>query len=98
MVVMFFTWLFLSRCESKQSAGSVSEPLLSDPGMDVDVGTPSHLNRDKNIKYHDLVDIVTVDLTRDEYDEEDDMEGEDEVTSRLSGKMRLLWTFYYWLV
>ena len=97
MVVMFFTWLILSRRESEQSAGSVSEPLLSDPGITVDGGSPSHLDRDKSLKYHDLVDIDAVDLLRDEYDEEDDIEGE-EVTSRLSGKMKLLWTFYYWLV
>lgn len=90
MVVMFFTWLFLSRRESEQSAGSISEPLLSNPGMDD--------GRDKTLKYHDLVDTDTVDLIRDEYDEEDDIDGEDEITSRLSGKMKLLWTFYYWLV
>lgn len=96
MVVMFFTWLFLSRRGSEQSAGSISEPLLSDPGMDG--GNPSNLNRDKTLKYHDLVDTDTVDLRRDEYEEEDDMDSEDEVASRLSGKMKLLWTFYYWLV
>ena len=96
MVVMFFTWLFLSRRESEQSADSTSEPLLSDPGMDGN--NPSHLDRDKTPKYHDLVNVDTVDLMRDEYDEEDDIEGEDEVTSRLNGKMKLLWTFYYWLV
>lgn len=93
MVLMFFTWLFLSR---RESAGSTSEPLLSDPGMDAD--SPSHPSRDETLKYHDLVDTDTVDLTRDEYDEDDDMDGEDEVTSRLSGKMKFLWTFYYWLV
>lgn len=98
MVVMFLTWLFLNRRKAEKSTGSASEPLLSDPGMDVDGGSPSHLNRDKSFKYHDLVDIGTVDLIRDEYDEEDDMESEDEVTSRLNGKMKLLWTFYYWLV
>jgi AAT family amino acid transporter len=97
MVVMFFTWLFLRRRESEQSAGSASEPLLSDPEMEVDSGSPRHLNRDKTLKYHDLVDIDTVDLVRDEYDEEEDIE-EDEVMSRLSGKMKLLWTFYYWFV
>ena len=96
MVVMFFTWLFLSRRESEQIVGSTSEPLLSNPGMDG--GIPSHVNRDKTLKYHDLVNIDTVDLIRDEYDEEDDMEGEDEITSRLNGKMKLLWTLYYWLV
>ena len=94
---MFFAWLFFSRRESEQSTGSTSEPLLSDPGSDG--GTPSRLNWDKTLKkYHDLVDIDTVDLVRDEYNEEDDTEGEDEVASRLSGKMRLLWAFYYWLV
>jgi len=97
MVVMFFTWLFLSRRESEQSEGSTSEPLLSDPGMDD--GIPSHLDRDKTLKYHDLVNVDTVDLVRDEYDdEEDDVEDENEVTRRLSGKMKLLWTLYYWLV
>ena len=96
MVVMFFTWLIFSRRESEQSAGLTSEPLLSDPGMDGD--RPSHVDRDKTLKYHDLVNIDTVDLIRDEYDEEDDMEGEDEITSRLNGKMKLLWTLYYWLV
>jgi len=96
IVVMFFAWLFFSRREWEQSAGSISEPLLSDPR--IDDGTPSRLNRDKIFKYHDLVDIDTVNLIRDEYDEVDDTESEDEVASRLSGKMRLLWTFYYWLV
>ena len=93
MVVMFFAWLFFSRRESERLADSASDPLLSDPEID---GSSSRLNRDK-IKYHDLVDVDTVDLTRDEYDE-DDTEVEDEVANRLSGKMRLLWTFYYWLV
>jgi len=96
IVVMFFAWLFFSRRESEQSAGSISEPLLSDPG--IDDGTPSRLNRDRIFKYHDLVDIDSVNLIRDEYDEVDDTESEDDVASRLSGKMRLLWTFYYWLV
>jgi amino acid transporter, AAT family len=93
---MFFAWLFLSRRESEQTAGSTSEPLLSDPG--IDGGSPNRLNRDKTLRYHDLVDVDTVDLIRDEYDEVDDMESEDEVASRLTGEMRLLWTFYYWLV
>lgn len=92
---MFFTWLFFSHRESEKAAGSTSDPLLSDPG--IDGSSPSRLTRDK-FKYHDLVDTVTVDLIRDEYNEEDDMADEDEVVSRLNGKMKLLWTFYYWLV
>jgi len=72
------------------------DPLFSDPS---DGDSPNRLNRNEvKVKYHDLVDINTVDLIRDEYDEEDDTEGEDEITSRLHGKMKLLWTFYYWLI
>lgn len=95
-MVMFFAWLFFSRRKWEQSPGSISEPLLSDPGMD---GSPSRLNRDMTSKYHDLVDINTVNLITDEYDEVDNTDSEDsEDEVRLSGKMRLLWTFYYWLV
>lgn len=92
IVVMFFAWLFFSR---RVSAGSASVPLLSDPR--IDGGSPNRLNKDR-IKYHDLVDIDTVDLIKDEYEEEDDTESEDKVAMRLSGKMKLLWTLYYWVV
>ena len=92
MIVMCLAWLFLSRRESGRSVCSAPDSLLSDPG--IDGGIP----KGERIKYHDLVDIDTVDLTRDEYDEGDDTGEEDEVASRLSGKMKLLWTFYYWLV
>ena len=92
---MYFAWLLLSRGESGQSVDPASVPLLSDPG--IDGSRPSGLDRER-IKYHDLVDIDAVDLTRDEYDEEDDTGDEDKIASRLKGKMKLLWTFYYWLV
>ena len=90
IIVMFFAWLFFSRRESELSARS----LFPDPS---DGNSPSRPNRNE-VKYHDLVDINTVDLIRDEYDEEDDTGVEDEMTSRLNGKMKLLWTFYYWLI
>ncbi|KAF8810121.1 hypothetical protein BYT27DRAFT_7186985 [Phlegmacium glaucopus] len=96
IIIMFLTWLLFGARESGRSAGSTSEldPLLSNPG--VDGSSPGRLNR-YQIKYHDLVDVDTVDLKRDEY-EEVDAGGEDEIARRLSGKKKLLWTLYYWIV
>lgn len=91
---MIFAWLLFGGRQSGQSAGSTSDPPLSDPG--IDDGNPSRLNRQK-IKYYDIVDIDTVDLTRDEY-EEADTGDEDEIARRLSGKNKILWTVYYWIV
>ncbi|KAF8813720.1 hypothetical protein BYT27DRAFT_7180470 [Phlegmacium glaucopus] len=92
IIVMFFAWLLFGGRES----GSTSDPPpLSNPG--VDGSSPSRLNNRNKIRYHDLVDVDTVDLIRDEY-EEVDTGGEDEIARRLSGKKRLLWTIYYWIV
>lgn len=47
----------------------------------------------------DLVDVNTVDLVRDEYEEQPVDEAEDKrVEQRLSGKARWGWRVYYWVV
>ncbi|KAI0052705.1 hypothetical protein FA95DRAFT_1532626 [Auriscalpium vulgare] len=47
-------------------------------------------------RLHDVVDVDTVDLKRDEYDEvEDDRHEDEERAKRLGGKMRWGWKVYY---
>jgi amino acid transporter, AAT family len=48
--------------------------------------------------YSDLVDVKTVDLSRDEYMEGDHDRADDEQRiTRMKGNTRYLWRLYYWL-
>lgn len=47
----------------------------------------------------DLVNVDTVDLARDEYQEEHVVSfGDDERDQRYKGKAKWLWRVYYWIV
>ncbi|KAF8170950.1 amino acid permease-domain-containing protein [Pholiota molesta] len=49
-------------------------------------------------QFHDLVDVNSVNLYIDEYEEEEQEVEQDQVTKRLNSKGRLFWSLYYWLV
>ncbi|CAA7259169.1 unnamed protein product [Cyclocybe aegerita] len=93
MGIMLLGWILLRNAATPVPPGSSTEPLLSDPSI------PAAPTK-KTTRYLDLVDVGTVDLYRDEYHEEgqEDEASEDEITRRLSGKKRLFWSLYYWLI
>ena len=48
--------------------------------------------------YNDLVDVKTVDLSRDEYTEGDQDSADNEQRMiRMKGSKRYLWKLYYWV-
>ncbi|KAF9814582.1 hypothetical protein IEO21_05040 [Rhodonia placenta] len=50
-------------------------------------------------RWHDIVDTTTVDLTRDEYEEDATDKADDELRAeRLKGQVGLLWRLYYWVI
>ncbi|KZT08438.1 uncharacterized protein LAESUDRAFT_723957 [Laetiporus sulphureus 93-53] len=97
MLAMFFGWIFIMR-----AAGSAS--LESEPEFDTSSAGPNvpllrrSIHR-KRKRYHDLVDLDTVDLTKDEYEEaETDRSDDEEREKRLNGCTGWLWAMYYWIV
>lgn len=60
----------------------------------------THPNDSTRSRFHDLVDSDSIDLFADEYAEEEqsDLGAEDEATIRKTGRMKLVWLLYYWLV
>jgi amino acid permease len=51
------------------------------------------------LRYGDLVDVKTVDLSRDEYTEGDQDRADDEERDiRMKGSKGYLWRLYYWIV
>jgi amino acid transporter, AAT family len=65
------------------------------------IPSPSSLSPGVHKKWWkgDLVDVSTVDLARDEYEEgQVDSSGDDERDKRCKGRTRWLWTAYYWVV
>ncbi|KAF4620986.1 hypothetical protein D9613_000345 [Agrocybe pediades] len=98
MVIMFVAWMVVrgfghdGTLLREDPISSPSEPLLPESS------TASSLGRRKS-RLHDLVDVDSVDLYRDEYAEDPiEVEAEDEVSKRLNGRLGLLWRLYYWLV
>jgi AAT family amino acid transporter len=90
---MYIAWFFKQRtARSTRTAGlsdSASTPLLS-PSLSEPEG-----------RYHDLVDIQTIDLSRDEYIEQDvtgKVDEDDDRDKRERGSAKYLWKMYYWLV
>ncbi|KAF8973198.1 amino acid permease-domain-containing protein [Flammula alnicola] len=97
IVVMFIAWMVLKRPTLQISQLSESTPSASDHSLPE--STLILRNNKKKSRFHDLVDVESVDLYRDEYTEEVvESAAEDEITKRLNGKARLLWSLYYWLV
>ncbi|KIM45065.1 hypothetical protein M413DRAFT_65884 [Hebeloma cylindrosporum] len=96
IAVMFTAWMLLKRPRHAND-----EP--SEDSSDTDPLLPrsnKHANDRTISRFHDLVDAETVDLFADEYTEEEqsDSDAEDEATKRKTGRMRLVWSLYYWLI
>ena len=62
--------------------------------------TSSSARPRRRIWYSDLVDTKTVDLQRDQYDEEEEERTADEKRDRRleSGRLRYFWKVWYWVV
>ncbi|KAF9485823.1 hypothetical protein BDN70DRAFT_870714 [Pholiota conissans] len=91
IIIMFMAWMVFRRPAPQLPTTPQSDartPLLFSQG---------HRDAHKS-KFHDLVDVNTVDLHVDEYEEEEEDIRDDEVTKRLNSKGRLFWSLYYWLV
>ena len=107
MLIMFLTWLYL-QSPSSSSESSLSNSKSTVLRNDADASQPllaqeSVINTDlkphRKHWYSDLVDVDNVDLSRDEYaDEEDDILDDEERTKRVSGRLGVLWTVYYWVL
>jgi len=83
MIVMFAVWLVVARRRY--------------PGRPVTLSNNTLIRRVQ--WYFDVVDIDTVDLYKDEYQEEEEDNIEDaKRANRLHGKTRILWKLYYWIV
>lgn len=72
--------------------------LIKRPGLK----TSPQSSRSRRLWYSDLVDVNTVDLRKDEYqDEESDRIDDDARVNRITkGNIgaRILWRLYYWVV
>ncbi|KAJ8521185.1 hypothetical protein ONZ45_g2094 [Pleurotus djamor] len=86
MVIMFTGWMLIRR-----------------PGADKGLPTGSgeaetSTRRRGGLWYSDLVDVGTVDLRRDEHEEDDNDKADDEQRNRrIAGKLGYLWRIYYWM-
>jgi AAT family amino acid transporter len=93
---MFAAWMLLKRHRhpnyDPSESSSDTDHLLS--------RSNTHTNDRKKSRFHDLVDADTVDLFADEYTEEEqsDSDTEDKAKKRKTGRMKLVWTLYYWLI
>lgn len=95
MVLMYIGWLLLKR-PAPRSDWEESRALISPTSA-----TPllRRAHRFSERTFHDLVDTLTVDLRRDEYEEAALDKVDDELReSRLHGRAQWLWTLYYWIV
>jgi len=96
IVVMFAARMIWKRpCYPKY--GSSEDPSTTDQLLP---RSNTHTNDNTRSRFHDLVDVDTIDLFADEYAEEEqsDLDTEDEAKKRKTGRMKLLWLLYYWLV
>ncbi|KAH7913180.1 amino acid permease/ SLC12A domain-containing protein [Hygrophoropsis aurantiaca] len=92
MLVMYVTWIVAKRVVSTSpgSGNSFSAPAHETTPL-IGTGTGGSPSR-----WFDIVDIQTVDLHKDEYDEDVIDEAEDEKRAkRLQSGARLLWRVYY---
>ena len=107
MLTMSLAWLYLNS-QSSSSQASYSHTKSTIIRNDADASQPllpqesvvtSDLIPHRKHWYSDLVDVDNVDLSRDEYvDQEGDILDDEERTKRVSGGLGLLWTVYYWVL
>jgi len=96
IVIMFAARMIWKRpCYPKY--GSSEDPSTTDQLLP---RSNTHTNDNTRSRFHDLVDVDTIDLFADEYAEEgrSESDAEDEAKKRKTGRMKLLWLLYYWLV
>lgn len=94
IAAMFVTWMLLKRPRHPNY-----NPLEGSSDIDHLLRSVYTNNRTRS-RFHDLVDAATVDLFADEYTEEEqsNLDTEDEETKRKTGRMKLVWSLYYWLI
>ena len=107
MLTMFLAWLYL-KYPSSSSQPSHSHTKSAIIRNDADASQPllpqqrvvmSDLRPHRKHWYSDLVDVDNVDLSRDEYvDQEGDILDDEERTKRVSGRLGVLWMVYYWVL
>ncbi len=104
MLVMYFSWLYLKRARRSERGRTNQVPTtVREVGVSTAVAsitTPllSAQSTGVHWRFHDLVDTETVNLHRDEYeDNEEDIVDDEERKARLGGDKRWLWSLYYWL-
>ena len=91
MIVMYLGWILVKR---PPKPAEREEPERR-PLLPVGCFGP----RSGRSRWHDLVDIHSLDLKRDEYQEvEEDRIDDAQRHKRLEGRARWLWRAYYWVV
>ena len=91
MIVMYLGWILVKR---PPKPAEREEPERR-PLLPVGCFGP----RSGRSRWHDLVDIHSLDLKRDEYQEvEEDRIDDAQRQKRLEGRARWLWRAYYWVV
>lgn len=87
MFIMCISWLLYTRL--RPSLSSEQTPLLS---------TNEDTHRNSGRFLSDIADVRSLDLTTDEYEEEEtENRGEEERERRLNGKMKYWWQFVYYI-
>lgn len=101
MIVMFVAWMVIRHPRLTfnllppiHTRSSSLEPI-------VPYTRPIQASRSRlNFQFSDLIDINTVDLKRDEYEEdaETDRLEDQQRNKRTTGRAAILWKLYYWVV
>ncbi|KAI0633293.1 amino acid permease-domain-containing protein [Trametes polyzona] len=98
MIIMYFAWMIIMRPASSPVLPA-SPPPLNDEVVETP-RRPGIVRRTwKRVTYHDSVDVRTVDLRRDEHEEEpEDLIDDQKREAKLKGRWRYFWKVYYAIV
>ena len=98
MIVMYITWMLIKR--PRPPSAPISLPTDDDGEAREETPRPTFLRRIwRFISYNDMVDINTVNLHVDEYEEAPaDLAEEEAHEKHLKGRWGWLWRVYYALV
>ncbi|TCD66713.1 hypothetical protein EIP91_001006 [Steccherinum ochraceum] len=110
MIVFYLAWLIFKRSPSAGASPSSLQPQVTpsaipQPTTSTSTSIPSAFTpllvnraRGSRWRFHDFVDVRTVDLVKDEYaEEEEDIADDLERKERQSGKWGWLWRVYYFV-